>query len=81
MELNEVAQNLARPIRKVWNYIGSDAYDFCESNEDAIEFCIDADRLTFIADDAKATDLLREAIAQHDYNTVIKALSQQVFLF
>jgi hypothetical protein len=80
MELNEVTQSLSSPIRKVWNAIGSDAYDFCECNEDAIEFCIDADRLSFIADDAIANNILRGAIKKFGYDAVCKDLTQKVLI-
>lgn len=77
MQLNkEVIARLNTPMWATWNYIGHDVIEFCEDNECAIEMCIDADRLASCANDQGAQDLVRELIAEHGYNTVLKFLSK-----
>lgn len=34
-----------RDICATWEAIADDCYNLCESNEDALEFCLDADRI------------------------------------
>lgn len=77
MQLNkEVINRLQKPMWATWNYIGHDAMEFCEDNECAIELCIDADRLSSCADDPEAQQLVRDLIAEHGYNKVLKFLSK-----
>jgi hypothetical protein len=80
------------PILKVWNAIAGDLSDALAEdgggmrNIDAIECCIDADRLTFFADrfdrdEANAAEAeLRRAIDAHGYDKVLRKLSREIAL-
>jgi len=66
-------------IRKVWNYIGMDVEDACgNNNEEAIEVCIDADRLTMCADEPEADALVKAVLKTADYSKVLKFLSTAI---
>lgn len=77
---------VSRPIWATWNYVAPDAD--CEGDNDvAIEICIDADRLTFLAQGSeelaegqRADKLIDEAIKEHGYDAVLKFLSQNIQL-
>jgi len=80
MDMKAVVKDLTNPIYAVWDQIAPDAEDFCDGdNECAVEMCIDADRLLMTGNDA-AQLVLRTAIAQHGYTSVLKALSSKIFL-
>jgi hypothetical protein len=73
------------PIWATWNAISPDAH--CDDNEEAIELCLDADRLittaqgTLAEKEALDADMaIDEAINKHSYEAVIKFLSKNVQL-
>lgn len=74
------------PIHHTWSQIAFDC-DFVKTNADAIELCVDADRMTFHASgkDAKARAVAAEkeldrAIKAHGYKKVASVLSRNVRL-
>ena len=74
------------PILGAWQEIAMDVADVSK-NDEAIELCIDADRLSSMAstgrakDEAKAADkLISDAIASHGYPKVLKFLSKNIRL-
>lgn len=77
----ENVAGLSQPLYQVWNAIGPDIYDIDEEvdPESVIEWCIDADRLTFFVegDEGRAAqDLVRSLIAEHGYTKVLKFLAK-----
>lgn len=89
----KIDMNVMRgPILKVWNAIAGDLSDACAEDGggmkdiDAVECCIDADRMTFFADkfdmtEAKAAEAeLTRAIAEHGYARVLRKLARELSL-
>jgi len=77
MKLDQaVVTRLRQPMGKTWNYIGSDAMEFCTSNAEAIEMCIDAGRLETCGNDKEASQLISELCKEHTYPKVLKFLSK-----
>lgn len=71
------------PIIHVWNIIGADALD-CEddmSNETAVEFCIDANRLDSIANDGEADQMIVDQCRIHGYTKVLRYLAKNISLY
>ena len=80
MDIKAVVKDLTKPIHAVWDQIAPDAEEMCDGdNECAVEMCIDADRLLLTGNDA-AQLVLRTAIAEHGYVSVLSALSAEIFL-
>jgi hypothetical protein len=79
---------LRRAINATWAQIGYDCEGLVSSNLDAVEVCIDADRLTFNcghgaegAEEGRAADaLIAEKLKDHKYAIVLRALSKLVQL-
>lgn len=79
MQLNEEFLNQVKgPIRSVWNYIACDMEE-C-TNDIAIECCLDADRLTTMADRPDVHQLIRDAISEHSYSKVFNYLKKNIRL-
>ena len=77
------------PIMETWNAIGFDVMSAGERirNADAVECCIDADRLTQFAYGEQGKAAAREAdaeitraIAAHGYEKVLRALARAIRL-
>jgi hypothetical protein len=73
------------PIWTTWNYVSPDAGD-CD-NEEALELCLDADRMTMLAqskrelEEHKAADaLIDAAIKEHGYDAVMAFLDEHIKL-
>ena len=72
------------PIQSTWGVIYPDA-GRC-SNVEALELCLDADRLTFHADAHVAAEhkeadrLIEAALNQHSYQKVMRFLSKNIRL-
>lgn len=82
IELNEeFVQRLQPRIHEVWNTIAFDAMEHCDSNFDAMEFCVDADRIATFTSDGEAQFLVRTACVQHGYGKVVGFLSQHITIF
>lgn len=77
----EFIDRVKTPLRQVWNGIAADTVDDEEvSNENVIEYCIDADHLLLIAEDKEANDLIREQCKVHGYTRVLKYLTRNIQL-
>ena len=76
--LDTAVLKVIRPaMLATWNYIGSDVEEMCDGdNEQAVEMCIDADRLLICGKDAAAHALVSALIAQHGYVKVLKFLEK-----
>lgn len=72
---------LKQPIYEVWNSIAPDMMECCEmSNGDALEACIDADRLITFGNHVAANDLVKQMFKDHDYKTLYKFLHENISL-
>lgn len=74
----KISPDLKHAIQDLWSMIAWDV-GHCDSNEEAVEICIDADRLMtygFPQEDQEVTHLIQ----QYDYPTVLKALSREIQL-
>lgn len=80
MELNaQFVQQLDYPIRQVWNAIAADMDCSEMTNRDAIDTCIDCDRLeTFCS--VQDQQLIRAAIASNSYKEVVDLLTKNISL-
>lgn len=73
-------------IQEVWQEIGSDTMMCAQecgeevSNEEAIESCIDADRLTTIAQSPESDAEVSLLIKQHTYTGMMKQLRKELQL-
>lgn len=80
MQLNDtVAKTLVGPINVVWNAVAADMEGMEMSNTEAIEICIDADRLHTFHSQA-ANDLIHELCREHGAQAVIKKLAEHIHL-
>ena len=79
----ELKASLKETIIKVWNDIAADALDCCDDtpdNEEAIEWCIDADRLLINGQSATMNTLVQGLCRMHGPNAVLKYLSSYIYL-
>ena len=74
-------------ILNTWQQVGSDFEAACAEegealyNEEAIECCINADRLEMYGGDGDvASNIIREAIKEHNYGEVISFLVRNINL-
>lgn len=74
----ETLKVLKGPIYHVWQQIGPDAIEFAECNEEAVEMCIDADRLIIHGDFKEEHDYLMRILDCYDYRKVLKYLSDNI---
>lgn len=70
---------LERAIHRTWCEIAPDAWEFVESNDDAMEFVLDADRMYSV--DLTAHKLVDDLCAEHGYTKVLTFLSRNIRLF
>lgn len=66
-QLNE----LQNPIRTTWNNIAGDAMEFVESNEDAMEMVLDANRMTMFGY-PEADILISTLLQEYRFSEIIK---------
>lgn len=86
MKLNkDFIKAINGPIWLTWNYVSPDVGE-CD-NEEAIEICLDADRMTMLAqgsrelEEGKAADkLIDEAIKEHGYEAVMAYIADNIQL-
>lgn len=74
------SKEFIRDVNSVWQSIASDASEFCEDNESAVELCIDANRLALHGLQA-SEDELKRLIQEHGYKMVLRELSKSVSLY
>lgn len=81
----EFLKKIRFPIDQTWQAIGSDVIQCCDesgspcTNGDAIESCIDADRLASFAS-KEANELIKSVIEEHGYTKVFKFLTKNIRL-
>jgi len=76
----EFINRVQGPIYDTWQAIGPDALEFTEDNLEAIELCIDADRLVTQTEDKEAQDIIDMLIAEHGYIRVLRFLGKHIHL-
>ena len=81
MQLDQDFLNKVGPaIRQCWADISPDANDV-ESNAEALELCLDADRITMNVRGGKEIDaLIRQADKEHGYEKVEAFLNKHIRL-
>lgn len=69
---------LSDSIDMVWDQIASDAYDLYDrvTPEVIVEMCIDADRLTTLANNKAAQKLVDKMIKESSFSEVVKYLTK-----
>jgi hypothetical protein len=78
----ELIARLNTPMWNTWDAIGHDVYACAEEcgetlgNEEAVESCIDANRLWLNGNDKAADDLIHELCKEHGYAKVLKFLAK-----
>jgi hypothetical protein len=75
-----VIEQVRNPIRKAWNYIAADVYELCGDNEEALEMCIDANRLSMCVDEPEAEKLVLALVKEHGYSKTLKFLGKNIQL-
>lgn len=82
MKLDQtVLQKLRMPIAQVWDYIGYDAEPIVgDDNAAAIELCVDAGRLTEIARNPEADQLIQDLCKDNDVDDVYGFLASNIRL-
>jgi|APFre7841882654_1041346.scaffolds.fasta_scaffold315815_1 hypothetical protein len=81
MQIDGAFLALVRPvIFDTWQQIGFDCQEFCEDNEQAVEMCIDADRLLLNGDSPEANAAVMEACVEHGYRQVLAYLASKIQL-
>jgi hypothetical protein len=86
MLLNDAVQVLEPAIVDCWSQIGYDVLQAVEAtgetidNWEAVETCLDADRLWLVIDNRPAWQLAKDLFKQYDYHTVIDFLSKRIQL-
>ena len=78
MNAQEVIDRVRKPILKTWSYIADDSG--AQSNEDAMELCIDAGRIVMETGDKEANDMIGKLCNDLGYSTAIKLLSDNIRL-
>jgi len=75
-----VITELKQPILATWNYIGSDAMEFVQSNAEAMEMVLDAGRLTTCGNSPRAQELIDVLFKEHGYSKVSKFICKNIRL-
>jgi len=76
-----VINRLKGTIYDVWSKIAPDAEDLVEDNLQAMEICLDADRLLLVAEDEEAYDFLHEVMDDHGYGKTLRFLAKHIHLY
>jgi hypothetical protein len=80
MEIKEELDGLKKAVLITWDTIAADAMEFVESNEEAMEFVLDAQRMTMNGF-PEADKKVEELVGKYGYSDVIKALCKKFDLF
>jgi hypothetical protein len=76
----KISNNLLSAIACVWDNIVSDVYEMCEGdNEIALEFVLDASRLT-MSGFSEENNEVSELISEFGYDKVLNALDKKIQL-
>lgn len=82
----DVANRLEDAIFRTWDQIAPDVFQiFNETGEqltniDALEFCIDADRLLLNGGDAEANEIVKQLCVEHGYKKVLNFLNTRFLI-
>lgn len=79
IKLDKRFENFKRDVYYVWEYIGADC-GAVGDNEEAIEVCLDADRLLIYIDAKESYEFMKEILRTVSFRRFIKFLSKEVFL-
>lgn len=81
MQLDQHFLNMVRPaVQKAWQQIAWDVEGLCENNLEAVEMCLDADRLLLNAEDAVAHSAVKMAFRTNGLEATIRFLSSNIQL-
>ena len=74
----EVSKSVENAILDTWDYIAADAAELCEgSDEIAMEFVIDADRLS-MQGFTEANNTVKALARKHGFGTVRRELARRI---
>ena len=79
IKLDKRFENFKRDVYYVWGYIGADC-GAVGDNEEAIEACLDADRLLICIDAKESHEFMKEILRTVSFQRFVKFLSKEVFL-
>lgn len=78
---HNVIEQLSNPINQVWQYIGGEVEEMVgDANDEALELCIDAGRLTTVANSPSADELVSQLIDEHGITQVFDFLNENIRL-
>jgi len=81
MQLDEqFIEVIKHPIFTVWDQIAQDC-TFVDSNLEAIEMCVDADRLEMHGGSSEANKLLKDMCCEHGYENVLAYLEKYLQVY
>lgn len=81
MQLDQHFLNTVRAaVNTAWQQIAWDVDALCESNEEAVEMCLDADRLLINAEDQVAHAAVKMAVQANGYQPTLQFLAQNISL-
>lgn len=82
MELKEALKTLKPAIKLCWGQIAYDVLAAADTvnNEEAVEACLDADRLLLVTENAEAHQLARDLCSEWGYRKVLTYLSDNISL-
>jgi hypothetical protein len=79
MQLDQHFVNTVRAtVRETWQQIGHDVIDQCEDNEQAMEMCLDADRLLLNGGDPVSHAAVKMAVRANGYVPTLKFLAKHI---
>ncbi len=76
----EEFEKLEEAVFNVWQTIGSDAMEFVESNKEALELCIDADRLLLVGGDMEADKFVKDVVQEYGIDILLDELDRRLTL-
>lgn len=86
MELIDALTVLRPAIYEAWSQIGTDILECADScgdsldNYEAVEACLDADRLLLVCNNETAHSLVKSLYKQHSYHAVLQFLAKHIQL-
>lgn len=78
MNKSTVSPALRQAILQVWNDIAPCVEALASDNTEAIEMCIDADRLVLLAESPEAQDEMRALVAYLGYPQALSFIASQI---
>lgn len=72
-------KELLRAIENVWQQIGSDAMELVDSNEDAIELVLDADRMILFGEE-EAGLRMKEIVRRNGFQETVEEVARELSL-